>query len=277
LGWKTPLLAGTGFGHTILGGHFVFKLGLEKWITSLLHTHSLQDEFFLVKDMTVGFGRLLLMLSLLLALLTVFLFIKFISKFQSIVRNYYYITLPLLLYFFVYSFYFLFWMPEILEFWIGQCIVFWLLLIGNYQPLNKRFNLLLGTIACLLAFINYTGSIKPLRNIHNDIGFVRIQKVKELSSADDLVLVQNPWLLKEFLEYYTPARVARSPQYKQERDSLSSVVANELAAGHKVFIYIDRHESNEVSNPIFFTELIEQYKSRAAQIQQKPAEVWLLK
>ena len=277
LSWKTPLFAGTGFSHTILGGHFVFKLGLEKWITSLLHAHSLQDEFFLVRGMSVGFGRIMFMLSLVLALLTLFLFIKFLARFQWIVRNYYYITVPLLLYFGVYSFYFLFWMPEILEFWIGQCIVFWLLLIGNYQPVNKRLNILVGSILLLIISINYAGSIRPMRNLKNDIGYVRIEKIKELSAPNDLALVQNPWLLKEFIEYYTSARVIQTPKDSVQRDSVRHVVQNELATGHKVFIFIDREESTETSNPVFLNELIEQYKSRAAQIQQKPAEVWLIK
>ena len=277
LSWKTPLLAGTGFAHTILGGHFVFKLGLEKWVTSLLHTHSLQDEFFLVRDMSIGYGRMLFLLSLLLAISTIFLFIKFLFRFQVIFRNHHYITVPLLLYFFIYSFYFLFWVPEILEFWIGQCIVFWLLLIGNYQPINRRFNVLLGGILMLLIFLNYAGSIRLMRNLNNDIGYVRIQKVKELASPADLVIVQNPWLLKEFLEYYTPVRVEKNSQNAQERESLQGMVESKLKTGGKVFIFIDREEFKEAFNPIFLDNLIEQYKSRAAQIQQKPVEVWLIK
>ena len=277
LSWKTPLLAGTGFAHTILGGHFVFKLGIEKWVTSLLHTHSLQDEYFLVRDLTVGAGRVLFLLSLLLALLTIFLFIRFLSRFQFIFKNQYYITIPLLLYFLIYSIYFLFWMPEILEFWIGQCMVFWLLLIGTYQPINNRFHLLMGAMLALIIYINYAGSIRPMRNLNNDIGYVRIQKVKQLSSKNDLVIVQNPWLLKEFLEYYTGVEVAQNPQNAIEKELLLRKVEKHLQHGAKVFVFIKRDESNDVSNPLLLDQLIQHYKARAAQIEQKPAEIWLIK
>jgi hypothetical protein len=277
LTWKTPLLAGTGFAHTILGGHFVFKIGLEKWITSLLHTHSLDDEYFLVRHMTQGMGRLLFLLSLLLAALTFFFLFKFLFRIRTLTRYYYYITLPLILYFTVYSFYFLFWMPEILEFWIGQCIVFWLLIIGFYEPVNARFNILLSSLFVLIVFINYAGSVRPMQDINNDIGYVRIQKVRELSAPNDLVLIQNPWLLKEFIEYYTLANVVQNPVDPKQKDSLEKLVQSKLASGHKVFIFVNREELNNKPEPGFPMELIDRYRSRAAVLQYKPTELWLIK
>ena len=277
LTWKTPLLAGTGFAHTILGGHFVFTIGLEKWITSLLHTHSLQDEFFLVRNMSQVLGRVLFLLSLLLAGLTFYLLFSFLSRLRLITQLNYYIVLPLILYFTVFSFYFLFWMPEILEFWIGQCIVFWLLIIGNYQPINKRFNILLTCILAIIVFINFAGSILPMKDINNDIGYVRIQKVKEQAAPGDLVLVQNPWLLREFLEYYTPARVQVSPRNQQQADSLNTAIQEDLQTGKKIFIFIDREERLEYSNPDFLNAVLNQYKARASLLQEKPAEVWVLR
>jgi hypothetical protein len=237
LNWETPLLAGTGFGHTFLGAHFVFRIGLEKWFTSLLYSHSLQDEFFLSRNLSPNFSRSLFLLSLLFAALTFFLLIKFLSRIGALLRNQYFIIVPLMLYFLIYSIYFLFWMPEILEFWLGQCIVFWLLLIGTYEKVDMRFNALLMIILSLLLFINFTGSIRPMQDINNDIGYVRIEKVRELAKPSDIVIVQNPWLLKEFLEYYTPASVAEQPKNKMQADSLQQVVQRRLQAGGKVFIF----------------------------------------
>ncbi|HYJ38247.1 MAG TPA: hypothetical protein VEV87_06505 [Chitinophagaceae bacterium] len=277
LSLKTPLLAGAGFTHAILGGHFVFKVGLERWVTSLLHTHSLQDEYFLVQHMSRESGRLLLVLSIFLFVFISLLLIKFLLQLKWITRNYFYVIIPLILYFLIYSIYFLFWMPEILEFWIGQTVVFWLLIIGGHQSVNRRVNILLAGILILLTFINYAGSILPMQNINNDIGYIRIQKVREQASGKDMVLVQNPWLLKEFLQYYTPAQVAQNPKSIQEADSLSQIVQTQLKNGNKVFIFINRNESIGNSNPDFLSKLIEQNKARATLIQEKPAEVWLLK
>jgi hypothetical protein len=276
LTWKTPLLAGTGFTHTILGGHFVFRLGLERWFTSLLHAHSLDDEFFLVKNMSREGARTLFILSLILLAFAFFLFVKFLSRFQFLITNYYYCLMPLLLYFGIYSLYFLFWMPEILEFWLGQCIVFWLLLIGTYGPVNTRFNVVLGTIAALIFFINFTGSIRPMQNINNDIGYVRIEKVKELAGSNDLIIVENPWLLKEFLEYYTPASIVQKPTSASQADSLSQAVEQRLRNGGKVFLFAEP-ENEKSKEPAFIPQLLRLHKDHSQLIQEKPAIVWMLR
>ena len=143
--------------------------------------------------------------------------------------------------------------------------------------MNRRINILLAAILILVIFINYTGSISPMQNINNDIGYVRIQKVREQAGAKDMVLVQDPWLLKEFLQYYTPAQVVENPKSIQEADSLRQVVQTQLKNGNKVFIFIDRNKSIGNSNPHFLNELIEQNKSRATMMQEKTSEVWILR
>jgi hypothetical protein len=182
----------------------------------------------------------------------------------------------LLLYFGIYSFYFLFWMPEILEFWLGQCIVFWLLLIGTYVPLNTRFNVILAAILAIIFFINFTGSIRPMQNIENDIGYVRIEKVKELAGPNDLVIVENPWLLKEFLQYYTPATIAFKPTGVKQADSLAEAVDQRLRKGDKVFLFLE--PGNEKSTePRFVPQLLQLHKEKSQLIQAKPAIVWMLR
>jgi hypothetical protein len=276
LNWKTPLLAGTGFGHTFLGGHFVFRIGLEKWFTSLLRSHSLQDEFFLARHLSQNFSRGLFLLALLLLVLIFFLLIKFLSRVGWLIRNQYFVIVPLILYILIYSIYFLFWMPEILEFWLGQCIVFWLLVIGTHQKADTRFNILLLTVLALIFFINFTGSIRPMQDINNDIGYVRIQKVKELAKPSDIVIVQNPWLLKDFLEYYTPASVAEQPENKFQADSLHQAVQRSLQSGGKVFIFLDKENPRPDKDTSFIPMLMLENKARTIQLQNKPAEVWLI-
>src|SRR2546430_8246286 len=263
LSMKTPVMAGVGFTHTILGGHFLFRMGLERWFTSLLHSHSLQDEMFLVKDMPQSVGMLMFVLTILLVALTVFLLFRFISRIRSLIKTEYYIIVPLILYFLIYSCYFLFWMPEILEFWLGQCVVFWLLLIGTYQPAGRRLNLVLALILALLLIINYTSSIRPMDNINHDIGYARIQKVKQAATANDLVIVQDPWLLKEFLEYYTPAQVARGPEKKEQVDSLQRQIRRRLDLGNKVFLFPSEPGPHASRNYEFIPAVLNEYKNRS--------------
>ena len=271
---KTPFLAATGFGHAIIGGHFIFNMGLDKLFSSLLGAHSLSDEYFLVKNMPKGIGISLFILCVLFVIGTLVLLIKFISRFKSINKQYFYIIVPLILYIVVYSVYFLFWMPEILEFWIGQSIAFWLLLIGTYEPVNRRFNLLLSSMLVLIVAVNYGGSIRPMQNINNDIGYVRVQKVREMATSSDLVVVQDPWLLKEFLEYYTPATIVTSPTDQPQNDSLQTEIRNRLQQGHKIFVFPD---PKTAGNNDFTHTLINEYNGRSTVIQKDPAEVYMIK
>src|SRR5439155_16893241 len=101
-------------------------------------------------------------------------------------------------------------------------------------------NILLGIILGLLFFINFTGSIRPMQDINNDIGYVRIEKVKQLAKPSDIVIVENPWLLKDFLEYYTTASIAEQPQDKLQADSLHLAIQHSLQSGGKVFIFLDK-------------------------------------
>ena len=122
LNWKTPLLAGTGFAHTVLGGHFVFRMGLEKWFTSLLHTHSLDDEFFLTAHMSMQFGRLLFGLSVVLGY-HILSIPQIHSQAEVANEKSLFLILPLALYFeSIHSI--SFWMPEILEFWLANVLYF---------------------------------------------------------------------------------------------------------------------------------------------------------
>ena len=116
-----------------------------------------------------------------------------------------------------------------------------------------------------------------MQNVNNDIGYVRIQKVRQMAKPNDLVIVQNPWLLKEFLQYYTPASIAEQPRDKAQRDSLQQVVDHDLQSGGKIFIFLDRDNPKPDRDTSFIPALMMENKLRTVQIQSEPAEVWLIK
>jgi hypothetical protein len=277
LSWKTPLLAGMGFLRTIVGGQFIFKIGqMEDSMDSFLKTHALKDEAFLVRDLSQASIWMALILTIMLGVLMMILLVQFIARFKEKMREWRHVIIPLLLYVVVYSGYFFFWMPEILEFWFGQCIICWLLLLGTRRPAGRPLNIMAGLIAVLLFVINYTTSIKPMQDINNDIGYARIEKLKQTATPNDLVVVQNPWLLKEFLEYYTvsPVRVVPGPGFQQI--ALRQYIDSTLANGHRVFVF-PAEGVNAMENKDFIPALQKDYGPRITVFQQELTPIWELR
>lgn len=264
----TPVLAGMGFLRTIVGGQFIFRLGAtQESIGNFLQSHSLQDEAFLVKDLSTTHVWALLLLSAVLGALMLLLLIKFMVRFRANARTFGAAMLPLILYALIYSLYFLFWMPEILEFWLGQCIICWLLLLGTYRP-AQRVNIMAGIMAALLFIINYSAAIRPMQNINNDIGYARIEKLSHAATAHDLVVVENPWLIKEFLEYYGAAEVVTVPKDAAAQAALRQRINSVAAAGHQVYIIPDSN-----TRSAFMNELT---KEPAKLFQQELQAIWVI-
>jgi hypothetical protein len=275
--WKTPFLAAMGFLRTIVGGQFIFRLGsMQESIGDFLKVHALQDEAFLVKGLSPTLVWTALIMSFLLGVVMLILLVQFIARFREKMRSWKHVIMPLLLYAGIYTAYFLFWMPEILEFWLGHCIVLWLLLLGTYRPAGRRLNIYAGMIAGLLFVINYTTSIKPMQSIENDIGYARIEKVRQTATENDLVVVQDPWLLKEFLEYYTKARVRVVPEKGFQQIALKQDVDSTVKYGHRVFIFPSSNIADASENKNFIPALQKEYADRMKTFQEELSPVLLI-
>ena len=165
-------------------------------------------------------------------------------------------------------------MPEILEFWLGQCVICWLLLIGTYRPLGRRLNVITGMSALLLISINFIGSIKPMRDINNDIGYARIEKVRVSGTEKDLVVLQDPWLTKDFLEYYTKSHVEIIPGDPNLQAALLDKIKTTLATGNKVYVFEVRDAAKFPSNKDFIPRLKREYGARMKLVEKELGLVW---
>lgn len=148
---------------------------------------------------------------------------------------------------------------------------------GTRQPAGRPLNIMAGLIALILVVINYTTSIRPMQDINNDYGYARIQKLQQTATPNDLVIVQNPWLLTEFLEYYTPAPVRVVPEPALQQMALRQHIDSTLAAGHRVFIFPSRGAVNAAKNKDFIPNLQKDYSARITVFQQELTPVWEIK
>jgi hypothetical protein len=276
LGWTSPLLAGIGFSHSILGGHFILKEPmLQQLFSSFLHKHALEDEFYLVRNLSPALATVLSLLTLVFLVCVLILLISWFKRISSSFKKFQSILIPLLLFQVIFSIYFLFWEPEILEFWLTQCIIFWILLVG-VQNATRRFNITLALMVAILVSVNYLSSIRFMRDINNDIGYARIKKILPEVTDQDLVVVRDPWLLKEFLQYLTSAKVETVPVGIDSVNRLKNMISSKLSQGKKVYLFPDVNSKNASGNESFIPSILETYNQREKVIQTDMTKIVLI-
>jgi hypothetical protein len=238
---KTPLAVLTGFARTFIGGHFIFQHSfLENFAQNAFRSHTLKDEFFLSQNISSTLTWVLIVLSIAFISAIVAMTIMFVSRFKH-TRMHYHVIGPLLACIGIYSLFFCFWMPEILEFWILQMVLAWLLLIGAL-PVYARFHKLslrslLAALAITLFVINYFGSIKWLRQLKNDLYYVEVQKLDPTLTPHDLVIVEDEWILKDYVRYYSKAYVIATDDPQFNENAARELVNRTLSANRKVYVY----------------------------------------
>lgn len=243
-GIKTPVYVATGLSHAFIGGHFVFRLpGIDSYLAKAAGEHSLSDELYLVRDMGEGLAIFLTIVSLLLAAMMIWLFIKFLVKYSSLRKTHGYEMRPLLVTGIVYSIFFCFWEPEILEFWIFQTVLFWIVLLGTLMNSRGNFPFRLkpatGVVfmAVCLFVINFFGSMRYLLNLQNDQYYIKTEPVKNSIQPGDALLLQDGWILRDFLQYYTRADVQEVPYSDTARQRVDGFLNGHLQKGAKLYIY----------------------------------------
>lgn len=279
LSWQTPLHVGYGFGHAFFGGHFIFQVDVvSNYLDRTLAAHSLQDEMYIARNISETMAILLSILTLVVIVTMVTLVVRFWRRYKSIRRTFPGVTEPLLLCGLVYSAFFTFWIPEILEFWLLQSVLIWLLLIGTLPVTKFPFKLsnTAGTwlLAVLLFTINYFGSIRWLRDIRNDWYYAEVMPVKDEATHNDIILLRDAWLLKDFLHYYTPAL----PISIEDSSSviLNSYVTECLNRKGRVFIYPAPNRSNTPSDPRYLDSLVSAYSGRVRVFHEAAPRVLLI-
>lgn len=268
LGLQTPVSVATGFTHAFIGGHFLLEIpGVSDAIDQSLAAHSLADEAFLARHIDGVTAILLTVLTIFLAACMLLLVVRFIRKYKTLRSRFGTVTSPLLICGLAYTAFFCVWEPEILEFWIFQTILFWLLMLGTLPATGFPFRLpaLGGTVAlsASLLLVNYFGSIRWLRDLEHDLYYVEVRPLEKTATGKDLILQHKEWVFKDFLVYFTRADVQNTPAADSARAAVDQAVSASLSAGGKVYLYPgDPHNTGSYETR-YIDSLLNVYKDRA--------------
>ena len=242
LSLKTPLHVATGFLHAFIGGHFIFQLpAIEHYLQTSFQGHGLNDEVFLSDKMSYFAARVITGLFVIYALLFFLLAARFLLNIKKITAQFGIAISTLIFCMVTYSVFFCFWMPEILEFWILQMVIVWILLVGTLPLVRFPFKISLTPglflLAVLLFSINFFGSIRWLQNINNDWYYMQAKKISALTGEKDVVIVKDEWILKDFLHRYAKARVIADDEEGYIKTEADAAIRKTIEQGHKVYQY----------------------------------------
>lgn len=273
---QTAVNAAVGFGHALIGAHFVFKVSfIEDYINSKFFYHSLDDETFLVRNISPSQALFLLILTCFLLLFLLISAGKTIRRFKQLYTGRKQVIIPLLLAFIIYSGFFFFWMPENLEFWFLQLVIFWLLILAGITTTQTTFKLKNNTwitaMVLLLSSVNYFGSIRWLQNIDNDYFYAKIETVRKEARPNDLVILKDAWIISGYLSRYSsaPFMMIPQPDDEPERAKVDSSINSVLSGGNKIFLYTDESFMHAVKNQAYIDSLLHANAGNVDTIQTK--------
>jgi hypothetical protein len=262
LGAGSFLKVAIGWGHAFFGGHFIFRIPfLKAFMDHTFYYHSLDDEAYLVRNLnpTVAVGLLtltLLVVAIILALLT-----RVIRNWKTLYAQKRRVMIPLLMFLVIYFCFFLFWIPENLEFWIPQTGICWVFLLGMNKQLGSPFGLksnypLYAGLTVILLIVNYEGSIRWMKDINNDSVYAKIVNVKETATDKDIVILRDPWLLEDFLRQYSKAEIWNVPTKEKDILELNHKVDLSLTQGGRIFLFTQAASIHSIPNDKYLDSLI---------------------
>lgn len=279
---KTPVDIGYGFSHALLGGHYVFHIQpLQNFMNASLASHSLADELYIARNISTSMAWFLGLLTIVLSTAILLLLTRFIRYYKAVSERYKPIVPPLLLTFGIYSLFFVFWMPEILEFWLLQTVIMWLLLLGTLRikelPRYFKVSVVSGFLALTLFSINYLGSIRWMQHKENDLYYVKAKLVEEkVENGKDIVLMQDGWILKDFFKYFTKVPAFPVPARDSSRTSIDQKVKEVIANNGRIFILPEINNKLQAPGTEYLDSLRKVHSLQLKRIREKDPEIWVI-
>ena len=243
------LLAATGLGRALIGGHFLFGIpALSGPLEALFSGKSLEDEIFLVRGVPDWADYTLLALAVTAGALLLFLAVRAVSVLardrSAMPRR----GLVLLIAWLVpYTLFFIAWDASNVDFWILQGFVAMLLVAGLLQTRDERDRQpakYFAALAVVLFILNGAGSVFLANNPDNDFYRVYLRPVQNHVTDNDFLLIGDSWPTANHLRLHTNAKFESVSGAYRDRspDALAAMLNQRLASGQRVFLAQDLFE-----------------------------------
>ena len=246
---KALLLAATGLGRALIGGHFLFGIpALSGPLEKMFSGKSLEDEMFLVRGVPDWADYALLTLAAVAGALLLFLAFRAVSMLardrSAMPRRGLILVIAWLL---PYTLFFIAWDASNADFWVMQGFVAILLIAGVLQSRNDRDRQpakYFAALAVVLFILNGAGSVFLANNPDNDFYRDYLRPVQQHVSDKDFLLIGDSWPVGNHLRLHTDAEFeAVSGAFRnRSADELAVMLKQRIVSGQRVFLAQDIFE-----------------------------------
>ncbi|WP_315820637.1 hypothetical protein [Paraflavitalea speifideaquila] len=120
---------------------------------------------------------------------------------------------------------------------------------------------IVAAISIMLFTINFFGSMRWLLSLENDQYYAKIEQVKATVREKDMVLLQDAWQLKDFLNYFTKNQVYEAPATDSLKPAVNKAITDCLINGGKLYIYTEATHY-QPQGTIYIDSLLNVYGAR---------------
>jgi hypothetical protein len=251
LAFSTAARAAMGLGRAFVGFHFIFAVpALRAWVERMLHGYHLAHQAYLVRDLGKGVAYLLVALSVVFFVVLAISLLAGVKDMPLLSLRERKTVYLLFLWIAAYGIFFFFFVPINYGYWITQSVCIWMILLllllapkASRGVSDGSAKIILASLAGLLFFVNFMGTIRFTRQRGNDYYYARIAPLIELSTQKDLVIVGRSWVYEPYLQRYGKAQVLSLTSVytttwatSQSLQRVQSAIDDTLARGGKVLI-----------------------------------------
>jgi len=278
----TPFHVGVGLSHAFVGGHFMFQLPfVETYINNSLPHHALHDEIYLSRNISTTVAEILTAFTILIVLIVLIMIVRFIRYYRSAYKSFPAVLSPILICLGIYSLFFCFWMPEILEFWILQSVLFWLLLLGTMNVVKIQYDFhpvpAVLLLSILLFCVNYFGSIRWMKHIEYDLYYHKVKPLIGKTAGNDVIVVQDAWILMDFIKYYTNNNNIRPVPWNDSlRLVTDEVISRSLSKQGRIYVFPQMNSMFKPPDTRYIDSLSQVYGDRKKIFRTSDPIIWVI-
>lgn len=223
---------------------------------------NLEDDAYIVRNVASYEFYIYIILLLTLAVLIIFVAV---SNFAIIKQTFLKISsrFVLVIFFLIYSGFFIFWAPVNLEFWIPQSLAFWIIFSASFNNsyLNKKNILVAAGIIIVLFYLNFRYTIVLTKDFDNDLYYSEVQDAKELLPQGSIIFYEHGWIIDKYYEVYAPEITFISPDknFIPQKQGISENDLQILLKNYNTVIIQTGLEKNylaAINNSLYQRELV---------------------
>lgn len=235
---------------------------VSEFVFGYFKHQNLEDDAYIVRNLVSFEFYIYIILLLILAGLIIFVAISnFTIVKQSLLNRSNGIII--VIFFLIYSGFFIFWAPVNLEFWIPQSLAFWIIFSASFinSYFNKKNILVAAGIIILLFYVNFRYTIILTKDFENDLYYSEVQDAKELLPTGSIIFYQHGWIIDKYYEIYAPeiTFISLDKNFIPQKQEISENDLQILLKNHRTIIIqtgIEKNYLAKINNSLYQKELV---------------------